>query len=153
MNNSHTPPAVFRVLLIEDDIKRRHTFKNWLPDWARLVWAKSAGSAMGLIRRDAGRNYGAVLLDHDLVMRTITSEDNSLSGTDVAHALSRHFSIDIPILIHSINPARAPAIARLLDDKGFWVTRMPYDELTPSFFLEWLEEAHDIWLSLGPPEK
>jgi hypothetical protein len=139
------PPRLFRLLLVEDDIGRVQDFRSWLPPWARLVWAQSAGQALGLIRRDRGRVYGGVLLDHDLGQRAMTADDESLSGTDVALALVEHFSIDIPILIHSTNQVQVPRVIRQLEDKGFWVTRMPFYDLTNAAFLAWLEEAHDLW--------
>lgn len=48
------PPRFFRLLLIEDNVGRVQDFRAWLPPWARLVWAQSAGQALGLIRRDRG---------------------------------------------------------------------------------------------------
>lgn len=142
------PPRLFRLLLVEDDIGRVQDFRTWLPSWARLVWAQSAGSAIGLIRRDRGRIYGGVLLDHDLEQRTRTTDDEFLSGTDVALALVENFSTDIPILIHSANQVQAPRIVRQLEDKGFWVTRLPYYHMTEGAFLAWLEEARELWEDL-----
>ncbi len=112
------------------------------------MWAQSAGSAIGLIRRDRGYVYAGVLLDHDLGQRAMTADDESLSGTDVALALVEHFSIDIPILIHSTNQVQVPRIVRQLEDKGVWVTRLPYYHMTEEAFLAWLDEARDIWEEL-----
>jgi hypothetical protein len=139
---------VFRLLLIEDDILRVEDFRAWLPSWATLVWAQSAGSALGVIRRDTGRIYGGVLLDHDLEQRVMTVDDESLSGTDVALALVENFSTDVPILIHSMNHLKAPRVARQLEDRGFWVTRIPFYDLSEVRFRAWLEEARDIWEEL-----
>lgn len=136
---------VFRLLLIEDDIERVDAIRAWLPSWVTLVWAQSAGVALGLIRRDTGRVYGGVLLDHDLEQRTKTADDELLSGTDVARALVQHFSTDVPILIHSVNPGKAPRVARHLEDRGFWVTRIPFHVLSHAQFSSWLDEARDIW--------
>ena len=143
------PPRVFRLLLVEDDIGRVQDFRRWLPSWAHLVWVQSAGQALGLIRRDGGHVYGGILLDHDLVLRTITEDDASLSGTDVTLAIIEHFSPDIPVLIHSVNRTHAPKVARQLESKGFWVTRTPFHRLTEAAFLEWLEEARAIWEESG----
>lgn len=136
---------VFRLLLIEDDIGRVEDFRAWLPSWAMLVWAQSAGAALGVIRRDSGRVYGGVLLDHDLEQRAKTMDDESLSGTDVALALVQHFSTDVPILIHSMNQVHVPRVARQLEDRGFWVTRIPFYNLSEARFRAWLDEARDIW--------
>jgi hypothetical protein len=139
------PPRFFRLLLIEDDLGRVQDFRAWLPPWAKLVWSQSAGGALGVIRRDVGRVYGGVLLDHDLAQRAMTEDDESLSGTDVALALVEHFSPDIPILIHSTNRVQVPRVARQLEDKGFWVTRIPFYDMTEQLFIAWLDEAHAIW--------
>ena len=140
----------FRLLLVEDDIDRVEQFRAWLPDWARLVWAQSAGSAIGLIRRDQGHVYGGVLLDHDLPQRAITADDRALSGTDVAAVLVEYFSPDIPVFIHSTNQVQVPRLARQLEGAGFWVTRMPFHELSEKALLEWLEEARAIWRDSTP---
>ena len=136
---------VFRLLLIEDDVGRVEDFRAWLPPWAMLVWAQSAGAALGLIQRDRGRVYGGVLLDQDLELRAMTADDAFLSGTDVALALVQHFSMDVPILIHSVNHVQAPRVARQLEDRGFWVTRIPFYDLSEARFRGWIDEARDIW--------
>ena len=109
----------------------------------------SAGSAIGLIRRDRCHVYGGVLLDHDLQQRAMTEDDESLSGSDVALSLIEHFSIDVPILIHSTNVVQVPQIHRQLEGRGFWVTRIPFYSLTEALFLDWLEEAREIWEEFG----
>jgi hypothetical protein len=124
-------------------------FRTWLPPWAKLVWAQSAGGAIGLIRRDLGHVYGGVLLDHDLGQRAMTADDESLSGSNVAIALIEHFSIDIPILIHSTNQVQVPRVARQLEEKGFWVTRIPFYDMTKDGFLRWVQEAHELWEEFG----
>jgi hypothetical protein len=138
-------PRFFRLLLIEDDIGRVADFRTWCPAWAKLVWAQSAGAALGLIRRDPGRVYGGILLDHDLGQRAITHEVESLSGTDVALALVQYFSSEIPILIHSTNQAQVPRVVRQLEERGFWVTRIPFYEMGEERFRAWLDEAREIW--------
>ena len=55
-------PRFFRLLLIEDDVGRVSDFRAWCPAWVKLVWAQSAGAALGLIRRDSGRVYGGYSL-------------------------------------------------------------------------------------------
>jgi hypothetical protein len=62
--------------------------------------------------------------------------------------LVENFSIETPILIHSVNPGAAPQLARELEERGFWVTRIPFYALTEGRFLAWLEEAREIWFDL-----
>ena len=87
------PPKFVRLLLLEDDVGRVQNFRSWLPIYAKLVWAPSAGAAIGLIRRDQGHVYGGVLLDHDLGQRALMVEDEVLSGSDMAVALIDQFSM------------------------------------------------------------
>ena len=143
------PPPTFRLLLVEDNAGRVENFRAWLPTWARLVWAQSAGQALGLIRRDQGHVYGGVLLDHDLAERAVTDDDASRNGSDVALALIEHFSPDIPVLIHSTNHTQIPRVYRQLEERGFWVTRIPFYDLTEAQFLTWLQEAHGLWQDLS----
>ncbi|CRI67807.1 hypothetical protein THIOKS1850007 [Thiocapsa sp. KS1] len=135
----------FRLLLIEDNAGREQEFRSWLPPDVLLRWAQSAGTALGVIRRDPGHIWSGVLLDHDLAERARTTEDTSLSGTDVALALMAHFSVDIPILIHSTNQVQAPRVARQLEEKGFWVTHIPYYHMTEQKFVAWVEAVRELW--------
>jgi hypothetical protein len=139
------PSRRFRLLLIEDDIGRVEELRAWCPAWVHLVWAQSAGAALGLIRRDPGRVYGGILLDHDLQQRAKTEDDLTLSGTQVALALIAHVSSDVPILIHSTNQIAITPIVQQLEGQGFWVTRIPFYHLTEERFLAWLEEARELW--------
>jgi hypothetical protein len=41
-----------------------------------------------------------------------------------------------------------PRVARQLEDKGFWVTRIPFCDMTEQAFLTWLEEAREFWEEL-----
>lgn len=138
----------FRLLLVEDDEERVTTFQSWLPDAVRLVRAPSARAALEIIQRDPGQVYGGVLLDHDLGQRALTEADQTLSGTQVARALIRYFSPDVPILVHSNNHTQVPALVRTLQAQGFWVTRIPYYSLTQEAFQAWLEEARALWADL-----
>lgn len=142
------PQRRFRLLLIEDDAGREQQFRAWLPPGVLLRWAQSAGTAMGVIRRDAGHVWSGVMLDHDLAQRARTEDDLALSGTDVALALMDHFCVDIPILVHSTNQVQAPRVVRQLERKGFWVTHIPYYHMTERAFTDWVVEAKAIWSDL-----
>ena len=135
----------FRLLVIEDDPSRLDRFYSWVPSDTHIVWARSAGVALGVIRRDSGYVYGGVLLDHDLNEQAKTVEDLGLSGTQVTEALIQNFSFEIPVLVHSANAIKAPIMVRRLEEAGFWVTRIPMQKLTPQDFDEWITEAKEIW--------
>ena len=51
----------------------------------------------------------------------------------------------IAILIYSMNPAKAAAMAEKLDSAGFWVTRTPMDRLSERQFREWVRDVQDLW--------
>jgi hypothetical protein len=137
-----------RILLIEDDNDRVETFTSWLPNDMRIVHAGSAGRALGILKRDR-HAYAGILLDHDLRGQIVTKEDFLLSGSNVVtmiiDAIPPARRPDIPILVHSMNPADAPQMVKRLTSAGFSVTRIPMVDLTEPQFLEWLEEVRDCW--------
>jgi len=130
-----------RLLVVEDDISRINLFQSWCPITVRLVWAKSAGVALGILQRDRGKVYSGILLDHDLLEQTITSSDEYLNGFQVVQAIINNTSPDVPILIHSMNHLQAPLMQSQLEDAGFCVTRIPMSVLDQKKFLQWLDEC------------
>jgi CheY-like chemotaxis protein len=135
----------FRLLLIEDNQHRIDKIRSWLPEGCLLVVASSAGKAIGILQRDRGYVYGAVMLDHDLNEQALTESDLSLSGSDLVETLITHLSRDVPILVHSMNATRAPLVVQRLNRAGFEVTRLPFETLYRDAFLNWLEDARYNW--------
>lgn len=135
----------FRLLVVEDNSERVELFRKWVPSNVQLIWTRSGGAALGLIRRDPGYVYGGVLLDHDLHEQAMTNEDLGLSGKQVAEALIQYFSSDIPVLVHSTNQVEAPHVVKRLEQSSFWVTHIPMYQLTHNAFSRWLSEAIDLW--------
>jgi len=139
------PKPVFRILIVEDDPDRAATLQNWLPQDVRPVVVTSAGKAMGVLARDRGNVYAGILLDHDLQQQTAARSDLYLSGEQVAEAIIRYVAKNVPILVHSVNVQRAPVMVGKLEAAGFWVTRIPMDELQKEKLEAWLEDAREIW--------
>lgn len=137
--------GTFRLLVIEDDAGRVKMLRDWLPEEIKLVVAPSAGTAIGILKRDRGNVYGGIMLDHDLQQRAMTSMDRTLSGTDVAQTIIDTVSPDVPVLIHSMNSAGSTLMAAILQKAGFEVTRVPIDELDRKKLTEWMEEAYGLW--------
>jgi CheY-like chemotaxis protein len=135
---------MIRILLIEDDNKRVDQIRSWLPADVHLVHAGSAGRALGILQRDR-EAYAGIMLDHDLRGQTVTKEDFLLSGSDVVSRIIALVRPDIPVLVHSMNPADAPQMVKRLEKAGFSVTRMPMAELTEEQFCDWLEEVRECW--------
>jgi len=135
----------FRLLLIEDSQHRIDKIRSWLPEDCLLVVASSAGKAIGILQRDRGYVYGAVMLDHDLNEQALTEADLSLSGSDLVETLVTHLSRDVPILVHSMNATRAPLVVQRLNRARFEVTRLPFEMLHRDAFLNWLEDARFNW--------
>lgn len=75
----------------------------------------------------------------------MTGSDRSMDGNTVVDAIRRCVSNDVPVLIHSMNLGKAPAMVKKLESSGFWVTRLPMAELNEQNFGEWLEEVKEIW--------
>ncbi len=85
------------------------------------------------------------LLDHDLQEQVAIESDRYLCGNDVVDIILQDISYNVPILVHSVNISRAPVMVSRLEKAGFWVTRIPMDELTEEDLAEWLQEVRDIW--------
>jgi CheY-like chemotaxis protein len=134
-----------RILLIEDDVRRVERFQAWLPKDVIVVVARSAGPAIGILERDRGAVYSGILLDHDLQERAIAGVDSHLSGSDVARAIVQYVDPGAPILVHSMNPQRAPLMAKRLDDAGFVVTQAPMETLDRDQVLAWLESVREFF--------
>ena len=135
---------MIRILLIEDDNNRVSKIKSWLPDDVRLVHAASAGRVLGVIKRDSNQ-YAGIMLDHDLQTQAATATDMELSGSTVVKWIKELIPADVPILIHSMNVARAPEMKRSLEAAGFSVTRIAMDMLEREHFHSWLNEVRDNW--------
>ena len=138
-------PETLKILIIEDDPIRVGFFKRWLPENFRLVAASSAGSALGLIERDCGFVYAGICLDHDLQGQVKTDKDRDLSGTTVVNAVMRYLDKRMPVLVHSMNPKRAPIMVGKLKSAGFDVLRIPMGDLSKTMFQEWCEEVRENW--------
>ena len=140
------PKPVFRILLVEDDPLRAHKLLHWLPEDVKNVWVKSPGAAIGLLKRDCGYVYAGILLDHDLVYQTLTQDDRSLSGSDVVGQIIQNIDRAVSILIHSVNPQKAPEMENRLKKAGFKdVFRIPMQHLSEERLVEWVEYARELW--------
>jgi CheY-like chemotaxis protein len=135
----------YKILFIEDDPYRIGLFDIWLPVNFRLVPATSAGSALGLIRKDRGFIYAGICLDHDLQNQAKTDKDRDLSGSSIIKSIIENMNRSIPILVHSMNPEKAPIMVRKLQSAGFDVIRIPFGDLTQTKFKEWCEEVQENW--------
>jgi len=136
---------MIRILLIEDDNGRVRQIRKWLPPDVHLVHAGSAGRALGILQRDRDA-YAGIMLDHDLQGQIATDMDFFLSGSNVAKAIMANITPDIPVLVHSMNPADAPKMIKALSKAGFRVTRLPMSVMTEENLAEWLEEVRECWV-------
>ena len=65
----------FRILLVEDDQRRVDKFRSWLPSDVILAELRSAGQAMGFLKRIQPGELSGILLDHDLQQQALTASD------------------------------------------------------------------------------
>ncbi len=137
--------VLIKLLIVEDDRKRLERFEQWIPQGFRAVYAKTAGTAIGLLKRDRGHVYGGICLDHDLQQRAVIQSDRELSGSTVVDSVIQHVSTEVRVLIHSCNVKGALYMESKLEKAGFTTTRVAMDILSPEFFLQWLEEVREAW--------
>lgn len=129
-----------RILLIEDDPVRIETFRRWLQGRAILVEVKSAGQAMGVLKRVEPDELSGVFLDHDLNQQARTAADLSLSGSRLIDLVCQYVDNQTPILVHSMNPAGASHMSARLATNGYDVTVMPFDHLSGTILRNWVTE-------------
>ena len=134
-------PPKLRLLLVEDSAIREERIRQWLPPGVHMVWARSAGVALGVLARDRGRTYAGLLLDHDLQQQVRGGADGELTGQDVVLKVIDVIDKDVPILVHSMNDGGGSAMARRLEEAGFEVTRTPWADLNKGLFERWLAEV------------
>jgi len=124
------------VLLVEDNPLRAEKIKACIPKEARCIWAKSAGAAIGVLKRDI---FVCVLLDHDLESDPQTSW---LDGQAVARTICEtQPRKTCRIFIHSQNSVGGPAMLQLLSQSGFEVERCPWCDEASVILCEWLEAS------------
>lgn len=135
--------SAMRILIIEDNAQREKLLRSWIPPDARVVIAKSAGRAIGILERDRGRVYSGIVLDHDLQEKPATEADRYLSGQDLVDRIISNVSRDVPILVHSVNASQGWVMAVRLQKQGFEVTHIPMSLLTAGVFEEWVQEVRE----------
>ncbi len=135
-------PAM-RILIIEDNRQREGLLCSWIPPDARVVIARSAGRAIGILERDQGRVYSGIVLDHDLQEKPATEADRFLSGQDLVDRIICNVSRDVPILVHSVNTSQGWIMAVRLQKHGFDVRHIPMNVLTAEAFEEWIWEVRE----------
>ena len=131
------------LLIVEDNPHRVEVFESWikhakLPCQLRVVWAKAAGSAIGLLKRDQGRVYAGILLDHDLDLQNLTNFSGQYSGKDVVKAIIEYVDLDVPVMVHSTNVTGGPDMASKLRGAGFTVELAPFNDLNFGIYKDWL---------------
>jgi hypothetical protein len=141
------------LLIVEDDERRVEYFKRWNqkanhPDRVaavefRFVWARSAGAAIGIIKRDKGDVYDGILLDYDLDQQQLTATEKLFTGKHVVDAVIDNISKNVPILVHSTNPKEGPKMAERLQGAGFSVESLPYNIIERGPYYDWLKYVVD----------
>lgn len=133
-----------RFLLIEDNSRRVEMFRSWMPGNVILVETRSAGQAMGFLKRLQPGELAGMLLDHDLHQQALTTQDLQLSGSTLVNLILRFVDNEVAILVHSMNPAGAAIMASQLEGNGYWVTRIPMAQLTRATLQSWIEEVREL---------
>jgi hypothetical protein len=128
------------LLLVEDSVERYDTLLEWLPSDMRLVWAHDADAATGFLAREGPTAYAGVVLAAGVPG----------AAAAVVPALLDRVHPDIPILIHSTS-GEADEAAMPLEDAGFSVTHLAWQDLTRDRFLRWVEEVREVAEPLTAP--
>ena len=124
------------ILLAEDDPERAAEIQVCMPVGARCIWAKSAGAAIGVLKRD---KLVGVMLDHDL---DSDPQASALDGRKVARVVCETQSRSTcSVFVHSQNRIGGAAMVSYLQQAGFRVERCAWcDEAIP-VIKEWLDSV------------
>ena len=125
-----------RIFILENSVRRLQTFEDWRPPDIRIVSAKSAMQAAGVLSRDKGSVYSGIMLDYDL--DPIAGQLQS--GREVVDAMLRHIDRDTPVFVHSMNPSGSAEMTKVLEANGYSVEVCPFGKLTEKRWHEWLSE-------------
>ena len=129
---------MLRILLIEDDVNRYDKLVSWLPKDVRIVWAKDAGAAIGVLGRLEPGDFAGIMLDFDLGTQPHATGGERFNGGHVVNILLNNKLRDCPILVHSDNITNGPKMAERLSGAGYEVTRIAMRDLTSDRFAGWL---------------
>lgn len=143
LGRRETEAGVKRILLVEDDGDREAALRSWVPADVRVVVARSAGLAIGVLKRDQGDVYAGIILDFNLDGRRITESDGRLTGNDLVGVISECCSRSTQILVHSNSQVYSPRLVRALEIAGFDVTRIPMSQLTAEDVRAWVTSIVD----------
>jgi hypothetical protein len=135
-----------RILLVEDDAERIATYRAWVSESVFvLIEASSGGRAKGILRPGMTRGIAGICLDHDLEKQPVTQTDLCLSASDLIGSIVASVARNVPVLIHSMNAQKPPAMQRALESARFAVTRIRYTALSRNGFHEWLDNVRAEW--------
>lgn len=150
VTSMHLPKLRPRIMLIEDDPDRITTFQAWLAGTEFvLIEVRSGGLALGILRKGMTDGIAGICLDNDLEKQPLTETDLLLSGEGLINAIRLSVPRSVPILIHSMNSQKPPAMERSLKSAGFSVTRIRMAALTREDFHDWLQTVTDLWEDLN----
>jgi hypothetical protein len=127
------------LLLVEDDDQRAAAIKACIPPDIHCVWARSAGAALGVLRRD---RFSGIMLDFDLYRSAVG--DPQFTGESVAAGICETQSRHCEIFIHSQNPSGARKAFELLKQAGFSVEQHPWSAAAATPIRHWLEDLSDL---------
>ena len=140
---SDKDPPFFRLLLIEDSPERWNWFLEHTPDNVKLSTFSSGQVAIGVINRITPefQEYSGLLLDCDLDEHSPTGD--YYSGVDIAFKIVERIPRSTPILLHSHSREGAARMLIVLKSNGFEVSQIPFRELTPEVYADWLKKVEE----------
>jgi CheY-like chemotaxis protein len=126
---------VLRILIVEDDHRRRMWFEERFARYARDLTDNVSVAVQWLLERD----YALIFLDHDLAEEHYELEmaDDGLTGYVVAAWLAEHPECQpaTQIIIHSLNYPGSHRMLQCLLNAGRKAEHVPFPYL-PSLFLK-----------------
>ncbi len=143
-------PRPMIVLVVEDSWQRLECIRRCCPPGVRVLNPKDGATAITTIKRDGDGIYGAIMLDFDLHQQNLAALPlgRLKTGREVAQQVIRTIQPDIPILVHSMNPAGHAVMVQMLTDAGFDVRSTRFADLSAEKLTAWMSAARECWEDL-----
>jgi len=116
--------GVMKVLFLDDDHDRLHSFLDRCEPWAEITIVYSAASCISQLRH--GGPFAECHLDHDLTGESYCDPDRDDTGMEVVRWICCAKPDVRTFVVHTHNEIAAPLMMKALEAAGYRVVRAPF---------------------------
>lgn len=135
----------FRLLLVEDNQDRIDKIHTWLPVNFELVIAANVDQAVELLKQNNVNTFGAFMLSLDIYKLSSISSDLIPPNSSLEVNLALKLAKDSSVLVISNDIGLSNLIGQGINNAGFDVTSIPFENFEKGKFLTWAINAYMNW--------